>query len=448
MNQNSQSNPHILKIAIVGSGIAGMSAAWLLSKVHHVTVYEKEDRLGGHSNTVKIKMNKQTISVDAGFIVYNDVNYPNLTKLFEHLNVSTQKSDMSFSVSLNDGQLEYGSRNLNALFGQRSNILRGRLWRMIKDMQLFRKHSEQFLNGDIDQSRISLQQFLSQKKYSHNFVKHFILPMGAAIWSTKIEDILEQPATTFLRFFASHGLMRLKNRTTWRTVVGGSEQYIKKLTANYLNSVRLKEGVRSVSRHDKHVEVVDENGNVENYDAIVLATHADQSLDVLSDPDPLELSLLGAFHYTDNHAVLHSDPNLMPNRQQVWSSWNFLGNDENGVNVTYWMNSLQSIDHNIPLFVSVNPNIAPEKSKIHKSFDYQHPIFDYKAWHAQKRLWQIQNYRNTWYCGSYFGYGFHEDALQSGLAVAEELGKIKRPWNLINHSDRIHRLLIKQGIAA
>ena len=166
MNQNSQSNPHILKIAIVGSGIAGMSAAWLLSKVHHVTVYEKEDRLGGHSNTVKIKMNKQTISVDAGFIVYNDVNYPNLTKLFEHLNVSTQKSDMSFSVSLNDGQLEYGSRNLNALFGQRSNILRGRLWRMIKDMQLFRKHSEQFLNGDIDQSRISLQQFLSHVRQS------------------------------------------------------------------------------------------------------------------------------------------------------------------------------------------------------------------------------------------------------------------------------------------
>jgi predicted NAD/FAD-binding protein len=445
---NSQSNPHSLRIAIVGSGIAGMATAWLLSKAHQVTVYEKEDRLGGHSNTVEIKKKQQTISIDTGFIVYNEVNYPNLTKLFEHLKVSTQKSDMSFSVSLNGGKLEYGSRNLNAMLGQRSNIFRGRFWRMIKDIQLFRKHSEEYLTGDIDKSRISLRQFLSQKKYSNNFVKHFILPMGAAIWSTKIEDILEQPATTFLRFFASHGLMKVRNRITWRTVVGGSSQYIKKLTANYLDKVRIGQAVRSVTRYDQHVEVVDENGKVEIYDAIVLATHADQTLDILSDPDSLELSLLGAFKYTDNHVVLHSDPNLMPNRRQVWSSWNFMGSDDKGVHVTYWMNSLQSIDRNIPLFVSVNPNITPDKSRIYKSFNYEHPVFDHKAWHAQKCLWQIQNYRNTWYCGSYFGYGFHEDALQSGLAVAEELGKIKRPWNLINNSYRINLSSINQDIAA
>ena len=242
--------------------------------------------------------------------------------------------------------------------------------------------------------------------------------------------------------------MRVRNRIPWRTVVGGSKRYIQKLTVNYLDKVKLGQGVLWIKRYPKHVEICDVTNKVSKFDKIILATHANQALDMLCDPDPLESSLLRAFRYTDNSVILHADTNLMPNRRQVWSSWNFLGSSDKGVNVTYWMNSLQSIDRNFPFFVSVNPQIPPKKSLIYKTFDYQHPLFDYKAWHSQKRLWQLQNHRNTWYCGSYFGYGFHEDALQSGLAVAEELGGVQRPWRLENNSDRIYRSLAKQDMAA
>ena len=448
MDQYSQSKSKCLKIAVVGSGISGMSAAWLLSKKHNVTVYETEERLGGHSNTVEIIDKQKAHWVDTGFIVYNEVNYPNLTRLLDHLNVATQKSDMSFGVSINGGDLEYGSRNLNAVLGQRSNLISGRFWRMLKDIQIFCNHSENFLaNGSVE-NQTTLGGFLSQGSYGAECINQFILPMGAAIWSTKSDEMLEQPAVTFLRFFASHGLMRFRNRIPWRTVVGGSRNYVQKITASYADKVRLGLGVRKVLRHPGGVKIIDVFGGTEKFDAVVIATHADQALSMLADPDTLERSLLGAFRYTENHVVLHSDRSLMPKRQQVWSSWNFMGNSDRGVGVTYWMNSLQKIPPSFPLFVSVNPKTTPDHSRVHKTFDYQHPMFDLNAWGAQKCLWQLQNHRNTWYCGSYFGYGFHEDALQSGLAVAEDLGGVRRPWTLENESNRIHRFSVTQDIAA
>ena len=448
MDQFRESDQQRLDIAVVGSGIAGMSAAWLLSQAQNVTVFEREPRLGGHSNTVEVVQNGQKFSVDTGFIVYNEFNYPNLTELFRYLKVDTSESDMSFAVSLESGSFEFGSRNLNSIFGQRSNVLRTKFWRIIKDIRRFCKNSEKFLTCNIEKDKLELREFLSQGEYSEEFVSYFILPMGAAIWSTKVNEMFEQPALTFLRFFESHGLMRLTNRIPWRTVVGGSKNYIEKLTANYSDKLRLAQGVRWVKRHNKSVEICDVAGKISKFDKLIFATHADQALSLLSDSDPLEKSLLGAFRYTNNLILLHSDKKLMPKRQQVWSSWNFLGSSESGVNVTYWMNSLQSIDKQFPIFVSVNPHITPNQSLTHNTIDYRHPLFDYSAWQAQKRLWQLQNHRNTWYCGSYFGYGFHEDALQSGLAVAEELGGIQRPWKLKNDSDRIYRSIAKQDIAA
>jgi len=448
MASYSQSGSPYLKVAVVGSGIAGMSAAWLLSKNHNVTVYEIEERLGGHSNTVEIIDKQKAHWVDTGFIVYNEVNYPNLTRLFDHLKVATQQSDMSFGVSINGGDLEYGSRNLNAVLGQRSNLIRGRFWRMLKDIKIFCTHSENFLTNESVKSQTTFGVFLSQRNYGPDFVNQFILPMGAAIWSTKSDEMLKQPAVTFLRFFASHGLLRIRNRIPWRTVTGGSHKYVEKLTTSYADKVRLGLGVRKVQRYPGGVKIIDVCGGAEKFDAVVIATHADQALRMLSDPDPQERSLLGAFRYTQNHAVLHSDRNLMPKRKQVWSSWNFMGNCDRGVSVTYWMNSLQNIPEYFPLFVSINPKTTPDPLHVHKTFDYRHPLFDLNAWNAQKRLWRLQGYRNTWYCGSYFGYGFHEDALQSGLAVAEDLGGVRRPWTIENESNRISRFSVTQDKAA
>ena len=421
-------------IAIVGSGIAGLSAAWLLSQRYDVTVFEKQDRIGGHSNTVNVVAPEGQTPVDTGFIVYNKVNYPNLVALFDYLDVETEPSDMSFAVSYDDGDLEYGSRDVNAVFGQRRNILSPRFWKMLRDIRRFYADAPQILKASERFRDVSLGQYLSTNGYGGAFIEDFILPMGAAIWSTRADEMQAHPVETFVRFFTSHGLMQFNNRIPWRTVKGGSRNYVQPLSKN----LKIGNGVQSITRHDNGVTIIDSTSQERNFDALVVGAHANEALSMLRDADAMERRLLGAFRYTDNKAVLHCDTRLMPKRRQVWSSWNYMGATETGASVTYWMNSLQSLKTNFALFVTVNPRRAPDPRTVFREFDYAHPFYDLAALNAQESLWQLQGRRHTWFCGSYFGYGFHEDALQSGLAAAEDIGEVRRPWTVANESGRIH----------
>ena len=448
MNYISPKANRPLDIAVVGSGIAGMSAAWLLGKTHQVSVYEKEGWIGGHSNTVDAPTGDGTTAVDTGFIVYNEVNYPNLVALFDHLNVSTEPTDMSFGVSLDHGTFEYGSGTLNAVIGQRQNLIRPRYWKMVSDIRKFFANARDFVASERVAPDLTLGDFIDQNGYGPDFVDRFILPMGAAIWSTKPAEMRQQPACTYLKFLYSHNLLQFKGQFPWRTVTGGSRQYVKKLTSAFSDRVKLNHAVASIKRSPTGVMVTDERGFTFKHDAVVIATHADQALTLLSDADFSERKLLGAFRYTDNHVVLHSDPALMPKRRSVWSSWNFMGETGEGVSVSYWMNKLQNLDQRNQFFVSVNPLEEPDPILWHRSFNYTHPFFDLAAWRAQEDLWSLQGRNNTWFCGSYFGSGFHEDALQSGLAVAEDLGGLSRPWSVDNESGRIYRRSRIQARAA
>jgi predicted NAD/FAD-binding protein len=425
-------------IAVVGSGIAGLSAAWLLSQRHRVTIFEKQDRIGGHSNTVDAPVAGGVQPVDTGFIVYNAVNYPNLVALFDHLDVPTDPSDMSFAVSLNRGGTEYGSRDLNAVFGRRRNLLSPKFWQMVRDIRRFYAEAPDILTESDRYREVSLGDYLHRNGYGTAFVKDFILPMGAAIWSTRADEMRDHPVETFVRFFASHGLLQFDDRIPWRTVRGGSREYVRRLTAGFKDNLYVNTGAKMVLRHSDGVTVLDSKGRNHRFDAVVMAAHADETLSILNDADATETGLLGQFRYTDNRAVLHSDRSLMPRRRRVWSSWNYMGAAEQGASVTYWMNSLQAIDPATPLFVSVNPKTEPAADSIIREFDYAHPFFDLAAMNAQEKLWQLQGRRRTWFCGSYFGYGFHEDALQSGLAAAEGVGGVRRPWTVAGESGRIH----------
>ncbi len=440
MHDFASSKKHRLNIAVIGTGIAGMSAAWLLNHEHRVTVFEKNDRVGGHSNTVYAPTQRDIIAVDTGFIVYNEPSYPNLTALFDNLNIKTKPSEMSFGVSLDGGRMEYSGTDLNGLLGQRLNLLRPRFWRMMIDLiRFYREASDIFDTPAVGE--MTLGAFLQVNGYSKYFINDHILPMGAAIWSTTAADMANYPVHAFIRFFQSHGLLKLKNRPGWRTVDGGSKAYVKALTADYQERIRF-EGVQSVRRLADEVLVSDVSGKVESFDNVVIATHADEAFKILEDTDDQEKQLLGGWRYTKNRALLHSDTMLMPQRERVWSSWNFIGNSagtkEQKLCVTYWMNRLQSLDPNSPLFLTLNPVFEPDPKKIIQEFNYSHPYFDKNALATQKKLWSLQGHRRTWYCGSYFGYGFHEDALQAGLAVAEQLGGVRRPWTVKEENGRIH----------
>ena len=415
-----------------------MSAAWLLNQGHRVTIYTGDSRVGGHSNTVDVPSRDGSTPVDTGFIVYNEQNYPNLTALFAHLDVPTKASDMSFSASLRGGGLEYAGTDLNGLLGQRRNLLRPRFWRMMRDLLRFYRDAPTLLDEPAAQD-LSLDDYLRREGYAESFVEDHLLPMGAAIWSTTSEEMRAYPACAFVRFFASHGLLSLGERPQWRTVDGGSREYVERLTAPYRENIRMS-AVRSIRRSANGVEITDELDQTARFDQVVLATHADEALSLLTDSDPFEQNLLGSWSYTRNRAVLHRDPSLMPRRKRVWASWNFIdgaGSRDQQLCVTYWMNRLQGLDAQEPLFVTLNPSREPAADSVIREFDYSHPYFDRAALASQDRLWSLQGHRRTWYCGSYFGYGFHEDALQSGLAVAEQLGGLRRPWTVADESDRI-----------
>jgi len=427
-----------------------MAASWLLSQRHKVTVYEQADRLGGHSNTVEAEINGMRHAVDTGFIVYNEPNYPNLTALFRHLEVETKPTDMSFGVSLDDGALEYGSDGLRALFAQPLNAVNPRFWSMIRDLVRFYREAPCGISVAAPQrTSVSLGELLERDGYGRAFRDDHLLPMAAAIWSAPARTLLDYPAESFIRFCSNHGLLTLSQRPQWRTVVGGSRTYVQRLTQLYADRVCLNRAVRSIRRLADGVQLVDAAGRTETFDHVVIATHANQALALLDDPSLAESTLLSPFRYERNLAVLHTDASLMPKRRAAWSSWNYLGqrsdilSHQHGIAaqqklcVTYWMNKLQGIESDRPLFLTLNPARQPQAGTIQHSEIYQHPIFDRAANLAQRSLWSLQGHNRTWFCGAYFGAGFHEDGLQAGLAVGEALGRVRRPWTVLNESGRI-----------
>ncbi|MCA1971884.1 MAG: FAD-dependent oxidoreductase [Caenispirillum sp.] len=429
-----------LRVAVIGSGVSGLSCAWLLSQGHEVTVYEKNERLGGHSNTVVVPTPEGAIPVDTGFIVYNTLTYPNLTALLDHLGVATHGTDMSFGVSIDAGRREYAGSTLPALFAQKRNILRPRFWSMLRDLVRFYRDAPKLL-AEPGADALTLGEFLDREGYGEPFLTDHLLPMGAAIWSTAVEDMRAHPATAFIRFCDNHGLLKLTGRPQWRTVVGGSREYVDRISRPFADRVRLGVGAHAVTRLGGSVMVEGTDGSVEVFDHVVLACHGDEALPLLTDPTEEESALLGAFRYQPNTAWLHTDPALMPKRKAVWSSWNYLshtGRDgKAAVCVTYWMNKLQPLQTRTDLFVTLNPDTPPRDEAVLRRIEYAHPLFDAAAVAAQKQLWSLQGDRNTWYCGAWFGAGFHEDGLQAGLAVAEALGGVRRPWSVPDESGRI-----------
>lgn len=430
--------PGGMKIAVVGSGISGLSAAWLLSQRHQVTLYESEARLGGHSHTVEAQTPAGEVPVDMGFIVYNEPNYPNLVALFDHLKVPTEWSDMSFGVSLDGGGLEYSS---SALFAQRRNIVRPRFWSMILDLLRFYREAPGHACA-LDRDLTSLGDYLNDRRYGRAFTDDHLLPQAAAIWSASTGAIREFPASSFIRFCQNHGLLQVSGRVEWRTVSGGSREYVRRLTESFADRIRTSCGARQILRDAAGVTIHDAKGGVDRFDHVVIAAHADQGLALLAQPNERERALLGAFSYTRNLAVLHTDRTFMPRRRKAWSSWNYVDGDAgDGVRnlcVTYWMNKLQNLPEAHPLFVTLNPGREPAPGTLLRSEVYEHPMFDAAATRAQRDLWSLQGQERTWWCGAYFGSGFHEDGLQSGLAVAEALGGVRRPWKVEGESSRIH----------
>jgi uncharacterized protein len=421
-----------MRIAIIGSGIAGNAAAYALSTstAHDVTVYEQDERLGGHSATVDIDHGGARMAVDTGFIVYNEMNYPNLTALFRLLGVETQESDMSFAVSARGGGFEWCGRTykvVDGLFAQRRNLLSPRYLGMLLEVVRFNKQAVKDSKAGA-LAGLSLQQYLTSRRFSDRFRDDYLIPMGAAIWSMSPQSMLAFPAESFVAFFRNHHLLQW-DRPVWRTVVGGSRTYVEKIAAPWRHKARLGTAVTRILRSPAGVEIHDARGGVERYDQVILSAHSDQALAMLGDASQDERAVLEPIRYRDNAVWLHRDPSLMPRRTRAWAAWNVMQGEDPAADlcVTYWMNVLQNLDRSKPVFVTLNPPRDPDPALTFGRFTYAHPQYDAPAIAAQKALPEIQGRNRTWFCGAWVRHGFHEDGLESGLAVAEELGATL-PW--------------------
>ena len=412
-----------MKIAIIGTGISGLSAAFLLNRDHEITVFEKNAYLGGHSRTIDVVTGAVSNSVDTGFIVFNHRNYPNLTALFQYLGVATHKSDMSFGASIADGYLEYGSKGM---FAQKSNLFRPQFYGMIFDILKFNRKAEYLV-----QEGMTLATLLDHMNMGDWFRRYYIQAMGAAIWSCSVDTILKFPAETFIRFFSNHGLLTVNDHPQWYTVTGGSRAYVQKLAESFSSKIKLNTNILSIRRQPDHVVLTESGGQQHIFDHVVIAGHADDALSMLTDQTAIERDILGAFSFQKNDIVVHGDKTFMPKNRSAWASWIYLSEgkrDENQtVSLTYWMNSLQGIAHEYPLFVTLNPGRAPRSDMVYDRHTFKHPIFTRAAIDAQSRIKEIQGVNRTHFCGAWQRYGFHEDGLQSAIAVAQDLGA-KVPW--------------------
>ena len=417
------------KVAVVGSGISAISTAWFLSQHHDVVLFEKQNRLGGHTNTIKVEEAERDVYVDTGFIVFNRPNYPNLTAMFEHLQVNTQHTDMSFAVSIDQGRLEYSGTNLDGLFAQRRNLLSYQHWSMIFEIMRFNKQAKADLNSQ-QLLNIPLQKYLDEHGFSSKMTDHYLLPMAAAIWSCPVSTMLQFPTRSFLQFFENHGLLNIEDRPQWETVIGGSIKYLEAIVEQANFEVRLGSEVFDIEKQGDGLLLHTEHGQTEQFDHVVFGCHADEAYRIVKRQFSHEFSVLANFDYQENIAYLHTDESLMPVRRKAWSSWNYLRDtqvEESRVAVSYWMNLLQNLQSQKDYFVTLNPLSHPKPSSVIRKIIYQHPVFDQKAMLAQKRLHQIQGKHNIWFCGSYFGYGFHEDGLSSAVNLVKRWG-IALPW--------------------
>ncbi len=414
-----------MKIAVIGTGISGLGAAYLLHRDHDLVVYEKNHYVGGHSRTIDVPIEQGTLAVDTGFIVFNNWNYPNLLGLFNQLEVPYQKSDMSFGVSIDNGWLEYSS---GGLFAQRKNLFRPQYWRMLLDVVRFNKQALAYIEKD---PAISLGDCLAQLNMSAWFKRDYILAMGAAIWSCPVETIMQFPAQTFLRFFRNHGLLSINNRPQWYTVTGGSREYIRRLTAPFKDDILLNSGAARVAQKGEQFVVTNVRGGTRLFDHVIFACHADQALAMIDQETPQERSVLSRFNYQRNEIIVHADTSFMPQCQQCWSSWVYLSEQkkdaQHGVSLSYWMNNLQNLKTDVPVIVTLNPARRPQQDLIFDEHNFTHPIFDYKAITAQSDIQSIQGKRKLWFCGAYQRYGFHEDGLLSAVNVVKAMGG-NIPW--------------------
>ncbi len=415
-----------MKIAVIGAGVSGLGAALALSSRHDVTLYEKAPRFGGHADTATVAVDGRDIPVDTGFIVYNTKNYPNLTSLFEALDVETEASDMTFSLSHAGGRIEYACDSVDKIFAQRWRVAHPGSLKLFYEILRFMKRAPKALaEGSIGDA--SLGAWLDAQRLSQTFRARFLYPMGGAIWSTAERDVADFPAAAFLEFFSNHELFTPFQRPiVWRTVSGGSKAYVGKLLQALGPRAVAGVGAEAITRRpDGKVAIRFDDGSERAVDHVVLATHSDQALALLKDADDLERDVLGRIRYSDNVAVLHSDPRLMPKRRKVWSSWNFLSDEGAAARkpaVSYWMNRLQNIRTETPLVVTLNPPFAPREALTHATRTYAHPQFDGPALTAQREADLIQGRRGVWFAGAWLGWGFHEDGLTSGLRVADALG--------------------------
>jgi len=415
-----------MKIAIVGTGIAGNVAAYHLSRDHDITVYESEGRIGGHTNTVDVLAGGERWAVDTGFIVFNDVTYPNFVALLDELGVESQVSDMSFSVSDRRAGLEYNGASLNALFAQRSNLLRPFFYRMLLDILRFNREAPSLLEAA--GQTITLGDYLEGQGYSREFVEYYIVPMGAAIWSARPEIMRQVPARFFVQFFHNHGLLSVNDRPTWRVIKGGSRRYVEKLVASYRDRIRLNAGVQWLRRHPEYVELKARGAEPRRYDHVFLACHSDQALRLLADATLQERQVLGAIDYQVNEAVLHTDTLLMPRRRRAWAAWNYhvpaaAANPEGKVTLTYNMNILQSLRAPVDFCVTLNNSQAIDPGKVIQRIEYTHPIFTERAVAAQQRHREINGACRTYFCGAYWRYGFHEDGVVSALSALKHFNE-------------------------
>lgn len=412
-----------MRVAIIGGGISGLLAAYLLTPDHDITVFEANDYIGGHTHTVPVMLSGETYAVDTGFIVFNDWTYPNFIKLLTRLGVASQPSSMSFSVRCERTGLEYNGTSLNTLFAQRRNLFRPSFHRMVRDILRFNRTAPALLQTE--DSHLTLGDYLAAHSYSREFIDHYLIPMGAAIWSADPQRIPHFPARAFIQFFHNHGMLSVNRRPQWRTVRGGSWRYVEALTHPFQDRIRLSSPVRSITRYRDRVEVTRQQGATERFDRIIVATHSDQALALLTDASDQERELLGAIPYQQNEVILHTDVSLLPRRRLAWASWNYhIPRDRRDqVTITYNMNILQNLPAPEPLCVTLNCDQAIDPEKVIRRFTYHHPVYTQAALAAQKRADSINGLNRTYFCGAYWEHGFHEDGVNSALAVCRHFGK-------------------------